>query len=101
VEVKSEIRSGDYTVHYSGNVVKKMVYNDGIIALKVRVKPVRIFLVQVYMPTSEYEDEEVQEFCDIIKILLKRMVNVRQTPPFFYFSNDMLRCFRKSSSDVR
>jgi hypothetical protein len=37
---KGEIRSGDYAVHYSGNVVKKMVYNDRIIALKIRVKPV-------------------------------------------------------------
>lgn len=70
MEVKSEIRSGDYTVHYSGNVVKKMVYNDGIIALKVRVKPVRIFLVQVYMPTSEYEDEKVEEMYDKIEEIL-------------------------------
>jgi hypothetical protein len=32
---KGEIRSGDYTVHYSENALKKMVYNDRIIALKV------------------------------------------------------------------
>jgi hypothetical protein len=62
---KGDIRSGDDTVHYSGNGFKKMGY-DRIIALKVRVKPVSILLVQVYMPTSQYEDEEVQELCDII-----------------------------------
>jgi transcription initiation factor IIE alpha subunit len=95
-----EIRNGDYTVYYCGNVVKKKVYNDRIIALKVRVKPVSILLVQVYMPTSQHADEEVQELCDIIKKLLKRMENMRQTPSLFYFSNDTRLCFRKSPCDV-
>jgi hypothetical protein len=56
--------------------------------------------VQVYIPTSQYADEEVQELCDIIKKLLKRMENMRQTPSFFYFSKDMRLCFRKSPCDV-
>lgn len=38
---KGEIRNDDYTVHYSANVVKKIVYNDRIIAVKVRVKPIK------------------------------------------------------------
>ena len=78
---KGEIRSGDYTVHYSGNVVKGTVYNDRIIPIKLQIKPVSILLVRVCLPTSQFEDEEVQELCDIIKKLLNRMENVRQTLP--------------------
>ena len=65
-----EIRNGDYTVHYYGNGVKKKVYNDRIIALKVRVKPVSILLVQVYMPTSEYKYEELEAPYNIINEIL-------------------------------
>jgi exonuclease III len=80
---RGEIRSGDYTVYYCGgdrsergvaivvhksivkSVVKKSVYSDRIIAVKLKAEPVRILIV--YMPTSEYEDEEVEELYDIIE----------------------------------
>jgi hypothetical protein len=73
---QGEIRSGDYTVFYSGgdraergvaivvhksvvkSVDKKSVYSDRIIAVKLKAEPVSILIVQVYMPTSEYEDDE-------------------------------------------
>ena len=76
---QGEIRSGDYTVYYSGgewaekgvaivvhksivrSVVKKIVCNDRIIAIKLQEEPVNILMMQVYMPTSEYEDDEVEE----------------------------------------
>ena len=74
---QGEIRSGDYTVYYSGgqraekgvaivvhksvvrSVVKKIVYNDRIIAIKLQAEPINILMIQVYMPTSEHEDDEV------------------------------------------
>ena len=79
---QGEIRSGDYTVYYSGgeraergvavvvhksivrSVVKKIVCNDRIIAIKLKAEPVNVFIIQVYMPTSEYEDDEVEKLCD-------------------------------------
>jgi hypothetical protein len=77
---QGEIRSGDYTVCYSGgvraervvaivvhnksvvrSVDKEIVCNDRIIAIKLKVEPVSILIMQVYMPTSEYEDDEVEK----------------------------------------
>jgi exonuclease III len=86
---QGEIRSGDYTVYYSGcdraergeavamrksvvkSVVKKSEYSDRLIAVKLKAEPVSIFIVQVYMPTSEYEDDEVEELYDIIEEILE------------------------------
>ena len=87
---KGEIRSGDYTVYYSGgerveravavvmhkstvrSVVKKIVCNDRIFALKLKAEPVSILIMQVYMPTSEYsyEDDEVEKLYDTIEEIL-------------------------------
>ncbi|PNF37355.1 hypothetical protein B7P43_G17906 [Cryptotermes secundus] len=79
---QGEIRSGNYTVYYSGgeraergvaivvhksvvrSVVKKIVCNDRIIALD-------ILIIQVYMPTSEYEDDEVEKVYDTIEEILQ------------------------------
>jgi len=84
---QGEIRSGDYTVYYSGSeraeksvaivvhesivrsVVKKVVYNDRIIAIKLHAAPVGILMMQVYMPTS---DEEVEELYDITEEILEK-----------------------------
>jgi len=52
------------------SVVKKIVCNDRIIALKLKVEPVSILIMQVYMPTSEYEDDEVENLCDTIEEIL-------------------------------
>jgi len=43
------------------SVVKKAVCNDRIIALTLKAEPVIILSVRVYMPISEYEDDEVEE----------------------------------------
>jgi hypothetical protein len=79
---QGEIRCGDYTVYYyegerdekcvaivvhksiARSVVKKIVYNDRIIAIKLQAGPINISMMQVYMATSEREDEEVEELYD-------------------------------------
>ena len=84
-----EIRSGDYTVYYSGgehaenvvaivvqksvvrSAVKKIVYNDRIIAIKLQAEPINILMIQVYMPTSEHEDDEVEELYGVIEKILE------------------------------
>jgi hypothetical protein len=71
---QGEIRSGDYTVYYSWGeraekvvaivvhksvvriVVKNIVYNDRIIAIKLQAEPINILMMQVYMSTSQHED---------------------------------------------
>ena len=85
---QGEIRSGDYTVYYSGgeraekgvaivvhktvvrSVVKKIVYNDRIIAIKLQTEPINILMIQVYMPTSEHEDDEIEELYGVIEEIL-------------------------------
>jgi exonuclease III len=79
MEKQGEIRCGDYTVYYSGgeraekgvaivvhrsvvrSVVKKIVYNNRIIAIKLQAEPINILMMQVYLPTSGHEDDEVEE----------------------------------------
>ena len=41
------------------SVVKKMACNDTVIALKLKSELVNILIIQVYMLTSEHEDDEV------------------------------------------
>ncbi|PNF24570.1 hypothetical protein B7P43_G05399 [Cryptotermes secundus] len=53
------------------NVVKKIVCNDRIIALKLKAEPVDILIMQVYMPASEYEDDEVEKVYDTIEEILQ------------------------------
>jgi exonuclease III len=86
---QGEIKSGDFTVYYSGgeraekivaivvhgsivrSVVKKIIYNDRTIAIKLQAEPINILIVQVYMPTSEHEDDEVEELYGIIEEILE------------------------------
>jgi hypothetical protein len=42
------------------SVVKKIVYDNRIIAIKLQAELINILNMQVYMPTSEYEDDEVE-----------------------------------------
>jgi len=88
-KVQGEIRSCDYTVYYSGgkraekgvaivvhksivrSVVKKIVYNDRIIAIKLQAEPISILVVQVHMPKSEHEDDEVEELYDTTEEILE------------------------------
>jgi nitrogen regulatory protein PII len=78
------IRIGDCTVYYSGgegaerfvaivvyksivrSVVKKIVRNDRIIAIKLKAEPVNVLIMQMYVHTWEHEDYEVEKLCDTI-----------------------------------
>jgi hypothetical protein len=62
------------------SVVTKAVYNDTSIAIKLQAEPINILMIQVYMPTSEHEDDEVEQLCDIIEEILKKKERVTQTP---------------------
>jgi diphthamide synthase (EF-2-diphthine--ammonia ligase) len=42
-----------------------------IIAIKLQAEPINILMMQVYMPTSEHEDEEVEELYGIIEEVLE------------------------------
>jgi len=57
------------------SVVKKIVCNDRIIALKLKAAPISILIMQVYMRTSEYEDDEVETFYDTIEEILEEHGN--------------------------
>ena len=53
------------------SVVKKIVCNDRIIAIKLKAEPVSILIMQVYMATSEYEDDEVENLYDTVEEILE------------------------------
>jgi exonuclease III len=49
----------------------KIAYNDRIIVIKLQAEPINILIMRVYMPTSEYEDDEVEKLYDIIEEILE------------------------------
>jgi len=53
------------------NVIKKIVYNDRILAIKLQAEPINILIIQVCRPTSKHKDDEVDELYDIIEELLE------------------------------
>jgi exonuclease III len=53
------------------SVVKMIVCNDRLVAVKINAEPVNVSIAQVYMPTSDYEDEEVEELHDRIEDILE------------------------------
>jgi hypothetical protein len=53
------------------SVVKKSIYSDRIIAVKFKAETVSILIVQVYMLTLEYEDDEVEELYEITEEILE------------------------------
>ena len=53
------------------SVVKKIVCNDRIIFINLKAEPVNILLRQVYMPTSEYEDNEMEKLYDKIEEIVE------------------------------
>ena len=53
------------------SVVKKIVYSDRIIVIKLQAEPISILMTHVYMPTSEHEDDEVEELYNINEEILE------------------------------
>jgi len=56
----------------AASVVKVSYEGDRLMLVKLRGKPTDIVIVQVYMPTSEHKEEEVEEMYDKIEELLDR-----------------------------
>ena len=76
---KGEIVSGNYTMFYSGrvkaekgvavvlrnNIVKCLTkaecYSDRLMFVQISPKPADIVLMQVYMPTTNHDDDEIEK----------------------------------------
>jgi len=52
-------------------VLKKIVYNDRIIAIKLQAEPINILMMQMYMPISGHEDDAVEVLYGIIEEILE------------------------------
>jgi len=52
--------------------VQDIVCDDSIIAINLKAEPVNILIMQVYMPISEYEDDEVEKLYDTIEEILEK-----------------------------
>jgi exonuclease III len=52
-------------------IVKKFVYNSRIVVVTSQAEPINILIMQVYMPTSEYEDDEVETLYAILEEILE------------------------------
>ena len=46
--------------------------SDRLMMVKVRAEPVDIILIQVYMPTRKYEDDEVEQIYDQIEDITRK-----------------------------
>ena len=57
--------------YFFPSVVKKIVYNDRIVAIKLQAEPINILMIQVYMPISEHEDDEVEDLYGVIEEILE------------------------------
>jgi len=56
-----------------GNRVTKIVlHSDRLLLVRIKADPVDIVLLQVYMPTTEAEDEEIELMCEQIAELIKK-----------------------------
>jgi len=65
------------------SVVKKIVCNDRIIAPKLKAEPVSLVILQVYMPTSEYEEDKWKSCMTQMKKFLRKMEKVTQTASYW------------------
>ena len=53
------------------SAIKKIICNDRIVAFKLKAEPGSILIMQVYMPTSECEDDEVENLYSTIEEILE------------------------------
>ena len=57
----------------TANSVEKIRYEgDRLLMVKLRAKPVNMLMIQVYMPTSDYDDEAVEDMYSRIEDLMKK-----------------------------
>jgi len=57
--------------HQATKVKKVIQRNDRIILVKIDAEPKDIIIIQVYMPTSQHSDQEIEEIYESIEELLK------------------------------
>jgi hypothetical protein len=53
--------------------VKSIAYNDRIIVIKLQAEPINILIMHVYMPTSEYERDEVENLYGTFEYILEEV----------------------------
>jgi hypothetical protein len=72
-EVNGLKKGAAIVVHKSimRSVVKKTVYNDRIIAIKLLEETISILIKELYMPTSEHEHDEMDELYYITEEILE------------------------------
>ena len=56
----------------SRRVTEVQLCNDRLIMIKISAMPVDIVVIQVYMPTTEHEDEEIEEMYDQIDNIINK-----------------------------
>ena len=95
-----EFNSDDHCIYYCGQeslrrngvaiIVNKRAQNallgcnlknDRMISVHFQGKPLNITVIQVYAPTSNTEEAEVEHFCDDLQNLL---INTQKRCPFHY-----------------
>ena len=86
-----EFNSGDHYIYYRGQeslrrngvalIVNKRVRNavlgcnlknDRMVSVHFQGKPFNITIIQVYVPTTNAEEAETEQFCDDLQDLLER-----------------------------
>jgi len=65
------------------SVVKKIVCNDRIIALKLKAEPVSILIMHVYMATSDVKMMKWKNCMTQLKKFLRKMEKVTQTTSYW------------------
>ena len=66
----------EVAVMLDGEVAKRVTcveqVSDRILAVKISAMPVDMLIVQIYMPTTDHEDEEVEEMYDKIEKIMDK-----------------------------
>ena len=55
----------------SMRVMKIVLQNDRLLLMKIQAEPAYLVIIQVYMPTSTHEDNEVEEMFEQLDCLIK------------------------------
>lgn len=86
-----ELQSDEVKVFYSGgeerqrgvavmmdnetakSVLEIQYCSDRLMMVKIKAEPVNVIIIQVYMPTSDHEDDEIEEMYDRIEELMDKL----------------------------
>ena len=52
-------------------VIKIVLQNDCLLLVKIHAEPADLVIIQVYMPTSTHEDNEVEKMLELLDCLIK------------------------------